>query len=115
MHDVANRATMAAVKLRIVAAAAIAAGSAIGIARSRRTRLRVVAADGSTVRAGARRRRAGWPAKGRAVVVLSAVRARDALGVLGGWRDGEEATDALVIEMAGDLAVAINEHTTLAV
>ena len=51
MHDAANRATMAAVKLRIVAAAVIAAGSAIGIARSRRTRLRVVASDGSTVRA----------------------------------------------------------------
>ena len=49
------------------------------------------------------------------MVVLSAVRARDALGVLGGWRDGEEATDALVIEMAGDLAAAINERSTLAV
>ena len=52
MHAAANRATMAAVKLRIAAAAAIAVGSAIGIARSRRTRLRVVAADGSTVRPG---------------------------------------------------------------
>jgi hypothetical protein len=106
---------MAAVKLRIVAAAAIAAGSAIGIARSRRTRLGVVEPDGSTVRSRGRRRRSGWAAKGRAVLVLTSVRARDALGVLGGWRDGEEAADALVIEMAGDLAAVINERSTLAV
>jgi hypothetical protein len=53
--------------------------------------------------------------KGKAVIVLSTVRFRDALGVLGGWRDGEEAADALVIEMAGDLATAINEHSSLAV
>jgi len=31
------------------------------------------------------------------------------------WRDGEEATDALVIEMTGDLATAINERSSLAV
>ncbi len=115
MHAGPIRATMSAVKLRIVVAAAIAAGSAIGIARKRRTRLRVVAPDGSTVRPHGRRGRAGRGAKGKAVVVLTAVRVRDALGVLGGWRDGEQATDALVIEMTADLAAAINEHTTLAV
>jgi hypothetical protein len=40
---------------------------------------------------------------------------RDALGVLGGWRDGEEAADALVIEMTSDLAAAINERSSQAV
>jgi hypothetical protein len=103
------------VKLRIAAAAALAAGFVVGIVRSRRTRLRVVTADGATVRPKGRRAGTGWGAKGRAVVVLSIVRLRDALGVLGGWRDGEEATDALVIEMTGDLATAINEHSSLAV
>jgi hypothetical protein len=103
------------VKLRIAAAAAVAVGFAVGIARSRRTPLGVVTADGHTVRARDRRAGAGWGAKVKAVAVLSVVRLRDALGVLGGWRDGEEATDALVIEMAGDLATAINEHSSLAV
>jgi hypothetical protein len=102
------------VKIRIAAAVAVAIGFVLGIARSRRTRLRVVAPDGRAVRPRGRQR-AGWTAKGKAVVVLSTVRLRDALGVLGGWRDGEEAADALVIEMTGDLATAINEHSSMAV
>jgi len=103
------------VKLRIAAAAALAVGFVLGIVRSRRTRLRVVTPEGATVRAKGRPSKAGWVTKGKAVIVLSTVRFRDALGVLGGWRDGEEAADALVIEMAGDLATAINEHSSLAV
>jgi len=110
----ANRDTMAAVKLRIAAATAVATGIAVGIARSRGSRLRLVTDDGSTARArpaGSRRRTMG---KTRAVVVLSTVRVRDAVGVRLGWRDGEEAADALVIEMTGDLATAINGRTSLA-
>jgi len=103
------------VKLRIAAAAAVAVGFVLGIKRSRRTRLKVVTADGTTVRPRGQRSGARWGAKARAVGVLSVVRLRDALGVLGGWRDGEEATDALVIEMTGDLATAINERSSLAV
>jgi len=106
---------MAIVKLRIAAAAAIITGFVVGIVRSRRTRLRVVAPDGSTVRPRSVGARSGLGAKIRAVMVLSVVRMRDAFGVLGGWRDGEEATDALVIEMTGDLATAINERSSLAV
>jgi len=102
------------VKIRLAAAAAIAAGTVVGVARSRRTRLRVVTADGGTVRPRTDRSVTGRLAKVRAVLVLSTVRLRDALGVLGGWRDGEEAADALVIEMAGDLATAINEHSSMA-
>ena len=58
--------------------------------------------------------RSGRIATARAVGVLTVVRLRDTLGVLGGWRDGEEAADALVVEMTGDLATAINEHSSLA-
>lgn len=115
MHELANRAMMATVKLRIATAATIAAGFALGIIRSRRTRLHVVAPDGSTVRPHSAGAHSGLGAKTRAVMVLTTIRVRDALGVLGGWRDGEEATDALVIEMTGDLAAAINERTSLAV
>ncbi len=112
MHAGANRGTMAAVKLRVATAAAFAAGFALGT-RSRRTRLLVVADDGSTIRARSGSVRA-VPAKARAVAVLGVVRVRDAVGVRLGWRDGEDAADALVIEMAGDLANAINGRSTLA-
>ena len=115
VHGIANRAMMAAVKLRIAAAAAIVTGFVLGIVRIRRTRLRVVTPDGTTVRPRSRRYPIGprgqGPGRRRA---QPSVRARDALGVLGGWRDGEEATDALVVEMTGDLAAAINERSSLA-
>ena len=105
---------MAPVKFLIATVTAFAVGFALG-SRSGRTRLRVVADAGSTDRApSASRLVARVPAKARAVVVLGSVRARDAIGVRLGWRDGEEAADALVIEMAGDLATVINGRSTLA-
>ena len=104
MHGIANRAMMTAVKLRIAATAAIVTGFVLGILRTRRTRLLVVTPDGTTVRPRSTSTRSGLGAKARAVVVLTSVRARDALGVLGGWRDAEDATDALVVEMTADLA-----------
>jgi hypothetical protein len=115
VHELANRAMMGTVKIRIAAAAAIGTGFVLGIVRSRRTRLRVVTPDGSTDRPRSGGARSGPGAKTRAVIVLATVRVRDAFGVLGGWRDGEEATDALVIEMTGDLATVINERSSLAV
>jgi len=115
MHGGPNRDMMSPVKLRIAASAAVATGCAVGIARSRRTRLRVVAPDGSTVRARSGGARSAPTTKVRAVLVLSGLRARDALGVLGGWRDGEDAADALVIEMTSDLAAVINERSSQAV
>jgi len=103
------------VKFRIATAAAFVAGFVLGTARYRGARLAVVADDGRTVRPGSaagRRRRA--PGKARAIAVLTTVRVRDAVGVRLGWRDGEEATDALVVEMTGDLATAINGRSSLA-
>ena len=115
MHGRPIRAMMACVKLRIAAATAIATGCALGIIRSRRTRLGVVAPDGRTVRPRPGGARSGPTVKVQAVLVLVGIRVRDALGVLGGWRDGEEAADALVIEMTSDLAAAINERSSQAV
>ncbi|GEM_PF-1237340 len=115
VHELEIRAMMATVKLRIVAAAAIITGFVLGIVRSRRTRLRVVTPDGSIVRPRSASAHSGLGTKARAVMVLANVRVRDAFGVLGGWRDGEAATDALVIEMTSDLAAAINERSSLAV
>jgi hypothetical protein len=115
VHELAIRAMMATVKLRVAAAAAIVTGFVLGIVRSRRTRLRVVNSDGTVVRPRSASAGSGLVAKIRAVTVLTTVRVRDAFGVLGGWRDGEEATDALVVEMTGELAAAINERSSLAV
>ncbi len=114
MHAAANRGTMATVKFRLITAAAFVTGFALG-SRSHRSRLRVVAHDGSTVRPAGRSGRArAVPSKARAVAVLGTVRVRDAVGVRLGWRDGEDAADALVIEMTGDLATAINGRSALA-
>jgi len=102
------------VKLRLAIAASFLVGFVLGTARSRGARLAVVAADGTT---GPRRSAAGplpVPGKARAVAVLATVRIRDAVGVRLGWRDGEEAADALVVEMAADLATAINGRRSLA-
>jgi hypothetical protein len=100
------------VRLRIATAAAVVAGIAVGLARSRGTRLRVVADDGTTVPARVpQSRRTG---KVRAVLVLATIRIRDAVGVRLGWRDGEAATEALIVEMTGELASAINGHSSLA-
>jgi hypothetical protein len=107
---------MAGVRFRIATTTAFLVGFALGTARSRRTRLRVVTEDGSTARPRSRTTHARLtPATARAIAVLTAVRVRDAVGVRLGWRDGEEATDALVVEMAGDLATAINGRSSLAV
>jgi len=114
VHGNANRGTMATVRFRIATAAAFFAGFVLGTARSRGAWLRVVTEDGSSIRPGSAGRARRKPAKVRAVVVLSTVRIRDAVGVRLGWRDGEEAADALVIEMAGDLATAINGRSSLA-
>ncbi len=94
---------MAAVRFRIATAAtAFAAGFTLGAARRRRHRLHVVGAPAS----GGHR-----VAKARAVAVLGAVRVRDAVSVRLGWRDGEAAADALIVEMTGEVASAINARS----
>jgi len=106
---------MATVRFLIATATAFVLGFVLGSVRSQKTSLRIVAEDGSTPRirttAGAARRPRS---KIRSVAVLGTVWVRDAVGVRLGWRDGEEATDALVIEMTSDLATALNSRTTLA-
>ncbi len=89
-----------------VAAAAFCAGFAVGSAASGSRRLRVVGADGRTAPASATAILLGG--KARAVAALGVERIRDTVGVRLGWRDGDEAAEALIIEMAGDLASALN-------
>lgn len=89
----------------IATAAAFCVGFTLGSRTGRNQALRI--SSGPVARPiGVRVARVASTA--RAVVVLGAERARDAVAVGLGWRDADQATDALVIEMAGDLANALN-------
>jgi len=92
-------------KTPVAAAAAFCVGYALGSRGAAGQRLRVVGqARRSTPVAGTA---SLTGAKAKAVVLLGAERVRDTIGVRLGWRDGDEAADALVVEMAGDLASAL--------
>jgi len=47
-------------------------------------------------------------AKTKAVATLGVERVKDTIGVRLGWRDGDEAADAIALDLATDLATALN-------
>jgi hypothetical protein len=48
--------------------------------------------------------------KSRAVAALGVERAKDTIGVRLGWRDGDRAADAIALDLAEDLATALNSR-----
>jgi hypothetical protein len=48
--------------------------------------------------------------KSRAVATLGAERMKDAIGVRLGWRDADQAADAIALDLAEDLATALNSR-----
>jgi hypothetical protein len=48
--------------------------------------------------------------KSKAVATLGIERMKDAVGVGLGWRNGDQAADAIALDLAEDLATAINNH-----
>ncbi len=92
-------------KTPVAAAAAFCLGYALGSRRAAGQRLQVVGRAGRGAPVAGTASLVG--AKSKAVVLLGAERVRDTIGVRLGWRDGDEAADALVVEMAGDLASAL--------
>ena len=48
--------------------------------------------------------------KSRAIASLGVERMKDAIGVRLGWRDGDEAADAIAIELSEELATALNSR-----
>ncbi len=48
--------------------------------------------------------------KARAVASLGVERMKDTIGVRLGWRDGDEAADAIALDLAEDLATALNSR-----
>jgi hypothetical protein len=51
--------------------------------------------------------------KAKAAGTLAVERLKDTIGVRLGWRDGDEAADAIAIDLAEDLALAINSRRHL--
>ena len=51
--------------------------------------------------------------KARAVAALGVERAKDTIGVRLGWRDGDDAADAITLDLAGDLATAIHGRSRM--
>ena len=49
-------------------------------------------------------------AKSRAVATLGVERLKDTVGVRLGWRNGDQAADAIAVEVAEDLASALNHR-----
>ena len=46
--------------------------------------------------------------KSKAVATLGVERVKDVIGVRLGWRDGDQAADAIALDLAEDLASALN-------
>ncbi len=46
--------------------------------------------------------------KSKAVAALGVERVKDVIGVRLGWRDGDQAADAIALDLAEDLASALN-------
>ena len=88
----------------VAAATAFCVGYALGSREVRKRSIQVVRRVGGSATVSL------CGGKAKAVAVLAVERARDTIGVRLGWRDGDEATDALVIEMVGDLASAFNSR-----
>ncbi len=51
--------------------------------------------------------------KARAAGTIGVERLKDTIGVRLGWRDGDEAADAIAVDLAEDLALAINSRHPL--
>jgi hypothetical protein len=48
--------------------------------------------------------------KSKAAATLGVERMKDTIGVRLGWRDGDQAADAIAVDLAGDLATALNSR-----
>jgi hypothetical protein len=102
------------VKFRISTAVAFAAGYVLGTRAGRERYAQIV-------RAGAQLGRSAPVAgtatlvteKSKAVAALGVERMKDTVGVRLGWRNGDQAADAIALDLAGDLATALNSRRLL--
>ena len=99
------------VKLRTGTAIAFVAGYALGAKAGRERYAQMVRLAGGVGRSAPV---AGTAAlvggKSKAVVTLGVERIKDTIGVRLGWRDGDQAADAIALDLAEDLATALNSR-----
>jgi hypothetical protein len=99
------------VKLRIGMGLAFAVGYALGSRAGRERYLQVVRVAGQVGRSGPVSGTTSLIAdKTRAAATLGMERLKDTIGVRLGWRDGDDAADAIVLDLAEDLANAISNR-----
>ncbi len=103
------------VKLRIGMGIGFVIGYALGARAGRERYVQVVRIAGQVGRSGPVSGTTSLIAdKSKAAVTLGVERLKDTIGVRLGWRDGDEAADAIAIDLAEDLAIAINSRSNLA-
>jgi hypothetical protein len=99
------------VKFRTGTAIAFVAGYALGAKAGRERYAQIARLAGGVGRSAPV---AGTAAlvgsKSKAVVTLGVERIKDTIGVRLGWRDGDQAADAIALDLAEDLAVALNSR-----
>jgi hypothetical protein len=103
------------VKLRIGTAVAFGLGYTLGSRAGRQRYQQIVRVAESIRHSGPVTGTLGVAGdRARALGSLGVVRLRDAVGVRLGWRDGDEAADAIAAGMARDVASALNGQRTSA-
>ncbi len=98
-------------KFRIATAVAFGLGYTLGTKAGRERYNQIVKVTGQVTRSAPVAGSLGVVAdKAKAAATLSVERARDAVSSRLGWRDGDDAADAIAASMANDVASALNGH-----
>jgi hypothetical protein len=99
------------VRFRIGTAAAVGIGYVLGTRAGRERYLQITRMAGAAARSAPVASTAALVGhKSRAAVTLGVERAKDAIGVRLGWRDADQAADAIALDLAEDLASALNSR-----
>jgi hypothetical protein len=99
------------VRFRIGTAAALGIGYILGARAGRERYLQIARIAGATARSAPVAGTATLVGhKSRAMATLGVERAKDAIGVRLGWRDADQAADAIALDLAEDLASALNSR-----
>jgi hypothetical protein len=102
------------VKFRIGTAMAFATGYVLGTRAGRERYLQIVRAAGQFSQSAPVTGTATLVTeKSKAVAALGMERMKDTIGVRLGWRNGDQAADAIALDLAEDLATALNSRRVL--